>query len=569
MVNPFSSDESDVLRKRWLERFIKTLSPYDKKIKAVLTQGSKDANEVIGELAKSNTFSSGVRTAQIKLAKAEIESLLSGVFKNVTPIIKDGQSSTAIAAANALTETDRRFLAAAFSSTNDVNTFIKSQRQGASLGVANAISRVTGSDIPLSARVYRTEKLANRWVQNQVNSSIIRGDGAKDIAKIVRTSIKPTTPGGVSYAALRLGRTELNNSFHCTAITLSENRPWIQGMDWHLSHTHVVNIHKPEICEEYSRRAWEMGNVPAKPHPQCLPGDALVSAESVRAVSQRWYEGSFIDVFLTKDAPTMSGTPNHPVLTKRGWVPLSELKHTDQVAVDVSFDDRPTFIDPNGKYVKSRIQDVFKTLSVSGSMSSVSVPGATEQFHGDGFIGHNVDIVRADSLLQNGRALEDLRQFLFLFGDVVLPKLISLSALDFAFESILSSANSFIGSPSAILPFAESHVGGGLGVSSQSSSGFGKHVPDFALGNPQDFRSFLESHSGRIKLVSPVRIVNRPGGYKGHVYNLQTQDEWYSSDTMISHNCRCYVTPRLESFDSFLNNLTMGQYTDWIEDNAA
>lgn len=268
MTNPLT-DDSDVLRKRWLERFIKTLSPYDNKIKAVLVQGSKDADKAISELAKSTTFSSGVRTTQIKLAKAEIQSLLNGVFKDVSPIIKDGQSSTAVAAANALTETDRQFLVAALSSTNDVDAFIKSQRQSASLGVANSISRVTGSDIPLSARVYRTEKLANRWVQNQVNSAIIRGDSAKDIAKIVKTSIKPTAPGGVSYAALRLGRTELNNAFHCTAITLAENRPWIQGMDWRLSHVHVFDPARPEICEKYSRQIWEMGHVPAKPHPQC------------------------------------------------------------------------------------------------------------------------------------------------------------------------------------------------------------------------------------------------------------------------------------------------------------
>lgn len=268
MTNPLT-DDSDELRKRWLERFIRTLSPYDTKLKKVLTQASKDADEALTALSKSSTFSSGVRTAQIKMAQTEIQSLLDGVFKNVTPIIKDGQSGTAIAAANALTETDRQYLAAAFNSTNDVNAFIKSQRQSASVGVANAISRVTGSDIPLSARVYRTEKLANRWVQNRVNSSILRGDAARDIAKIVRDSIKPSVPGGVSYAALRLGRTELNNAFHCTAITMAQDRPWIKSMDWKLSHVHVIDPFTQEICEEYALRVWPVGQVPPKPHPQC------------------------------------------------------------------------------------------------------------------------------------------------------------------------------------------------------------------------------------------------------------------------------------------------------------
>jgi hypothetical protein len=32
--------------------------------------------------------------------------------------------------------------------------------------------------------------------------------------------------------------------------------------------------------------------------------------------------------------------------------------------------------------------------------------------------------------------------------------------------------------------------------------------------------------------------------------------------------CRCFVTPVMEPIDVFINNLTAGQYRDWIE-NAA
>ena len=122
----------------------------------------------------------------------------------------------------------------------------------------------------MSSRVYQTKALANHWVDKLVTTSIMRGDSAQQIANAVKTSIKPDTPGGVSYAAMRLGRTELNNAFHATSITLAQDRPWIESMAWNLSATHeFASTSKPEICETYAAKVWHVDQVPAKPHPQC------------------------------------------------------------------------------------------------------------------------------------------------------------------------------------------------------------------------------------------------------------------------------------------------------------
>ena len=60
----------------------------------------------------------------------------------------------------------------------------------------------------------------------------------------------------------------------------------------------------------------------------CLPGDALVSISPVwadvkRAV-RRWYQGEMVDV-TTAGGHVLSTTPNHPVLTNRGWIPLGSI----------------------------------------------------------------------------------------------------------------------------------------------------------------------------------------------------------------------------------------------------
>lgn len=272
MTRPTPNDDLesfDVLRKRWLARYMRIQSQTDTRIRTVLVESAESANDQVSALKSNSTFSAGVRTAQLRLTMSIIKDILDDLFDGITPLIRSGQKSEAKAAAEALSETDRKYLEDAFQNNSDVNGFIDSQKFQAQIQVVNALNRVTKSDRPLSQRVYRTKSLAKKWVQRDVTIEIAKGSSAKEIAKVVRKHIRPNTPGGVSYAALRLGRTELNNAFHSTAITLSQERPWITGMQWHLSSVHIYDPQRVEICETYHQQIFDMNNVPPKPHPQC------------------------------------------------------------------------------------------------------------------------------------------------------------------------------------------------------------------------------------------------------------------------------------------------------------
>ena len=562
------------LRKRWLERYLTVQSKTDTKFRSALIDAAEQAFSQVIALEKKTTFSSGVKAAQLRLVMQQVQSVHNELFKKFIPLIGDGQKQSASAAVTAFSETDRDYLRAAFnasqSSGASVNDFIEGQRKQAMLGVVHTLSRIYKSDQPLSVRVYRTKNLANNWVKNQVNSAILRNASAQEIATAVRKSIRPNTPGGVSYAAMRLGRTELNNAFHATTIALSQDRPWIIGMEWNLSTTHEVsrNLANPEVCEVYAAREWTVENVPKKPHPQCFSGEALVSAKSVRAVSKRRYNGSFIDVFTTEDSPHLSGTPNHPALTKRGWVSLSELREGDYLAIDTRWDDPSCFSIPNQDYVKTRIEDVFESFRLSLGVTSITVPGTAEQFHGDGIIGENIDIIRSDSFLQNSLDSEIFSEILFNIGDVILTNLISFGDLASMIDS-LGFHSSKICRENSCLALVGSHNSGGFGVSSQSSSSFGEHVPDLSLRTTQNFGSILESQTGRIQFIRVIRVGERPGGFNGHVYNLETSSGEYSIDSAVVHNCRCFATPKTEPMSSFVAHLTAGTYRDWMEQNAA
>lgn len=272
MTTPNMDDNAEsfeVLRKRWLSRYMGVQSRTDTRIRTILVEAAEDANARVIALENNSTFSAGVRTAQLRLVMREVKDILNDVFKQFTPIILAGQKSEAEAAVDGLTETDRQYLEAAFQNAGAVRDFIDSQKLQAKIQVINAVNRITKSERPLSQRVYRTKALAQGWVQRDVTSGIARGASAKEIAKTVRKHIRPNTPGGVSYAALRLGRTELNNAFHATAIELSQDRPWIQGMEWNLSAVHQSDSRGVEVCETYAKRVFEVDKVPAKPHPQC------------------------------------------------------------------------------------------------------------------------------------------------------------------------------------------------------------------------------------------------------------------------------------------------------------
>jgi hypothetical protein len=131
-------------------------------------------------------------------------------------------------------------------------------------------------NVTFSQRVFRTRALTQGWIDRTVNRSVLLGESWRELAARVRPLISPDTAGGVSYAAKRLARTELNNAFHESARVVSENNPYTVGMQWHLSRSHVAQG-GVEVCELIARGhsagakngVYHHGAVPDKPHPQC------------------------------------------------------------------------------------------------------------------------------------------------------------------------------------------------------------------------------------------------------------------------------------------------------------
>lgn len=247
-------------------RYLRLQTEYDVKLKRILEDGARAAQKLVRTLP-NETFSQGVRTAMYRQRYAVINEVVVSLWGNAANITKAGIAASAKLGAESVTT-----LADALISSRS-GVLIDGFREAALRSVTNVQARLI-NQIDLSPRVYKNQALAMGHVDQRINNGILLGKSAKEIANDVRSLISARAPGGVSYSAMRLGRTELNNAFHTTQTRSYAEQPWITGVKWVTSGSHP----RPDVCDEYATQdGFDLGpgvfdrrNVPGKPHPQCL-----------------------------------------------------------------------------------------------------------------------------------------------------------------------------------------------------------------------------------------------------------------------------------------------------------
>ncbi len=251
----------------WLGRYLAVEKGFSSKLQKVLSEAAVNIDEYFGDLVNDN-ISTKVARVRIGLAHKEIRRQMREIFGSTGNLIKHHQQDAAVAAVNAKLYDEKGILSLLFPDPVDRSQYADSLRQTARRNIESTIVRAIFTEKPLSERVYRTEALANGLVSKTVNNALARGDSAKNLAKDVRALIDPNVPGGVSYAAMRLGRTEINNAFHAQSIIDTQDSPWVHEMRWYLSKRHEKD--PGDECETYAATGtFRKEDVPEKPHPNC------------------------------------------------------------------------------------------------------------------------------------------------------------------------------------------------------------------------------------------------------------------------------------------------------------
>lgn len=250
-----------------LQRNVKVQRATDRELALLLKDAADEAEAIILKIGGKDSL----RKAQLQALLKPLRKMQHDLWGGVSKATEMGMRRAAEAAAEAEIAVNRVLFKAGGLVMADFDEAMRIQAQEA---LSNVLSK-GANNIALSKQVYKTEALARGTVDKAVKRGLLLNFSAKEMAASVKHLIDPNVPGGVNYAANRLARTEINNAFHRSQITLRRGDPWTEGFRWHLSGSHP----RPDACNAYAEGVhqddgepgvYSVDEVPGKPHPQCL-----------------------------------------------------------------------------------------------------------------------------------------------------------------------------------------------------------------------------------------------------------------------------------------------------------
>ena len=273
----------------WLRANAQELAVTDREVLAMLRDAYRNVSEQLNELVARDSplISAGVRRAQLEQTRSRLLANQAQVFERLGDIVAARRARAASRSQRLSAAADAALLSLVGKGPQ-AQYLYDSALQTSQRAIDAALARMRLSALPLSERIYRTGVWMGGRLGKLINETLASGLNARDFAKRARDWFNPNTPGGVRYAAMRLARTEINNSFHAMSAQKYAETPWIPKVDWNLSGSHP----KKDLCNELAEESpYDSEEVPARPHPQCM---CNITPKSVD-------EDEFVENFLKGD----------------------------------------------------------------------------------------------------------------------------------------------------------------------------------------------------------------------------------------------------------------------------
>jgi hypothetical protein len=329
VTHPDPSSDPD--KKVWLNPLMRVIQRSDVDMRRLLRETADRAAADVERLALKPGIGASVRAGQLHAVRAALTGSLGDLWRAAGNLTKANRLKAIAEAMRVGADWDKRVFGIAMSDAlrNQLKLGVTAT---ADRNTRLMLQRYTHETIPLSEKVYHSEKLAGGWVDRAVNQALGRGLSARELAKEVRSLIKPDVPGGVSYAAMRLARTELNNAYHYAAIQDNQDKPFVDSFAWKLSKSHP----RVDKCDEYAADSpYAKGEVPDKPHPQCF---CYVAAQVIDEDDfvDNFKKGDYDDYLTDKYGLSDADFPDEP----KKPVPK---KITQRPAPKAKVDEKPSF----------------------------------------------------------------------------------------------------------------------------------------------------------------------------------------------------------------------------------
>lgn len=538
------------------------------------------------------------RTRLNKLLR-EVDSLLAVIYKEFTDELQGDLFELAVYEAG--------FEARSLGAVVNAEFNLPNENQLIAAVKARPLS-IRGSGKLLEPWIEDWSKQEKARVSEAIRQGYYEGQTTNQILQRVRGTRANKFNDGILAISNRHAETVVRTAVqHVATVARHEmfaaNEDIIEGYQW----IATLDSRTSSQCRSLDGQIFKTGKGPLPPlHPNCLVGDSLVLSRSgISNASKRWFEGEII-VLRTATGRKLSCTPNHPILTPKGWIAAGLLNERSSIVCDggsewVAGGNRDNQRGP------TKIKHVAESLLSKPEVFAVEVPVAAPHFHGDG-AGSKVAVVGANSLLRShGNAFinkhgpqffldRTIKSAKALFG-LGPPALLSKRMFS-SFDGAMRSARQFF-------PFFGRRSGHSSELLFSPISGFDaaffKNSTDDAWGDPEAIRYTTHAYSvvkkalcfidiklnarlkaARAKIdpcffenavdggISEAKIASdlvcgrsgpvffddivsvRRDKFSGHVYNLETGNHVYSANGILTHNCRSSTIPEISAEFDFL-----------------
>jgi hypothetical protein len=441
------------------------------------------------------------------------------------------------------------------------------------------------------------------WDTN-VRAGYLAGLTARQINRAVLGSVKDMEPGQIQGLRRSLERNTqtMVSSLAETArdAIYKENESIFDGYQY----LATLDTRTCLVCAADDGKIFKsLDEAPKLPaHHNCILGDTRISTvANISNVFRRVYEGEII-VITTASGNILRCTPNHPILCDSGFINAKDIKQGDNLVSNNGIKIINIF-GKNKDDKVSTIENIFSSFGKSCGMSPISMPLSPEDFHGD-VTDKKVDVIRTtrkfslklDIILDkifnkhglinriskntifvpcNGSLVHFFRGSYFAFkcfassfshflSLFISRKFHSLYLLLFAVTRLnpisikkaghIHSAvtkpfgntfnpNAMIVKIKNILNIGRLNIPSGGGIKTRLM----QNLPDGLVIDPDLSRNIFNRYKRLIKTDNVVSVERQ--WFSGHVYNLETKNNWYLANNIIIHNCRCLYVPYIKGFE--------------------
>lgn len=368
-------------------------------------------------------------------------------------------------------------------------------------------------------------------MRTEIEQAFASGVRAEALAKRWRERGLPLEFGTVEGRAKVIARDQIGK-LNGQLTQARQEALGIEEYAWRTSRDQRVRDSHAD--REGKRYRWDRPPDDGHPgHPvQCFPADARVwSPGGADLLFRRWYQGPGVELQFQNGV--LLSTPNHPVLTARGWVAAKDVKEGDYLVEASS--------ELAGSGENDRHEVSFGDLAELCDRAVLRrfVGG---EFHGDASVEDEIDVVDVHGALGVDREAP---------SDENLSEL----ALSMANHLGLGAGDRTKGVDAARLA-ADSSMSG-LGETAPIGRARAPHTLDHRVASATDVdssiakpprqdvapdasvaRDALDRLAVRVALTK-VLEVRRDRELCGWVHNLNVRSGWYICNGIVVHNCRC------------------------------